>query len=732
MCGVNTTCNWFDMVSGFVCISPIAPIDGKSTEFYIDHTPTESHGQLVCAMSKTPYGATLPPDFPLVRDIINRIVPQEVTAREEHIDNHSLVCVSSSCDAREMVFTLIRHCTALGAPRGYRSDSHGNLPAPTGSGDYLMRAIMRVCNARDGSRYIHNLVFPNAGCKVSITTDVSSDSTLPSSAWLRLLNGFGISDTDACESKSITSKSWERFCVRNAHTGMSVAITPRGKIVDTHTDTDNSLDISFTRGGEQQCIGVQACILENVLTELTQTHVGILQRFDNSRCNTEHKISLNDGAYELVFSTIHPSRVKCSLLYKTAGDRIIASSDVNFSNNMVYTNVSAAGIDNVFGVQRLALRAACRLQTNLTPHIIAQRIGSVNDSHVDRLLQLISATDIATDIGYVFKSHDTSTKKIRPDNRSMKQLRLKLINLTMKNQRQNTDNVIALQNNQFGRSPVFVEKRATSSSGAERPRWQDGHTTAAMSDNLMRQKMMSARGVATLKLYTDSKYGVDYLNTCVIFSNVKVPKMIYKESKCISGSFRSAKQLNWVTPPPAGAMHGRDLKTQTPYQFMYSFDRSSKQLKVFNRHNDTEKKERTVAVFTNAGDTLQDRAQTFVPQGVPKGSLVGELINCCEKSFSVYTRALAHLVLLDSMYRLGLICTKTSWGVYKQNWMNTYRACFLSTLAERGVPTGVKADQQYIDYCMFNQCLKQHVNGTRMPCDVFSLLVQQGIPFQYV
>ena len=282
-----------------------------------------------------------------------------------------------------------------------------------------------------------------------------------------------------------------------------------------------------------------------------------------------------------------------------------------------------------------------------------------------------------------------------------------------------------------------MDTRATSSALAERPRWQDGHTPAANSDKLMRQKMMSARGVATLSLYTNSEHDIDNLNTCVVFSTVKVPKTIYKESKSAGGSPVFAKRLNWVDAPlPAGATHSRgsvqSCKSETPHQFMYSFDKGTKELKVFDRYNNTEKTERTLAIFTNADSTLRDDAKIFVSQGVPKGSLVGELINCCEAHSSVYTRALTHLVLLDSMYRMGLICTNTSWGVYSNKWLNTYRADFLSVLAEGGVATGIQADQQYIDYCIFSQCLKQHINGTRMPCDSFSLLVQQGIPFPYV
>ena len=727
--------SWHDqfvMVSRFICISPVRPTDGTSVDFYIDHTPEDSHTLLVAKMSETSPGKTMSASFPLMRDIISRVVPTSEMTGLENIDNHSLICVSSSGNASEMVFALVRHRTGLDRPWGHRSVSLSNLQTPPECGDHLMRAMLHVCTTRDGKRYIHHLTFPNAGCHVSITTDASLDSSNASLAWRRLLGGFGISDTNAIESRRINAKTLERFCVRNAHAGMSVAMASRG--VQNTACVSDDLDITFTRGTDNHHVNVQVCMLDNAITDVTNAHVDILRNFDSSICPTEHNISLNNGEYGLVFSIKHASRVQCLLLHTTAGNRIIASSDVNFSNNMVYTNVSGVGIDNVFGMQRLALRAACRLQENLTPEIVGRRLCSSNsvDKNIDRMLQLISSTDIANDIGYVFRSHDKSTK-FRDDDEWINKLRLKLRSLAMKKQKIFTADVVELQQHQFSRSPVFVETRATSSACAERPRWQDGHTTAAKSDNLMRQKMMSARGVATLSFYTNPEQGIDDLNTCVVFSTVKVPKMIYKEPKSASGRPIFTKRLNWVTSLPEGATPGRDsVQSRFSGQFMYSFNRHSKELRVFNRHNDTEKTERTFAIFMTADSTLRDDSKIFVQQGVPKGSLVGELINCSETHSSVYTRALAHLVLLDSMYRLGVISTDTSWDVYSQKWLNTYRTHFLSILAERGVATGVQADQQYIDYCIFNQCLKQHINGTRMPCDSFSLLVQQGIPFPYV
>jgi hypothetical protein len=711
----------FGMV--FVYVSTVRPANGTYVDFHIDNTPAASHATLVDAMSEASYGSTMSGNFPLVRDIISRVVPTSATLGVDHIDNHTLVCVSKSEEARDMVFTLVRHGTPLDTSPSVQTARNNN---------YSFRAILRLCTTRDGSQYIHNLVFPNAVCKVSLANVVSSDATQPTVAWLRLLNGFGISDTNASESRCINAQNLERFCVRNAHIGMPVAVEPRSVRFTTPVDNmecmSDDLSISFFRGDKCHSVNIQASMLQDTFTQLINTHEGILQNFSTYGCDTEHKISLNNGAYELVFSTKHPARVQCLLLCTTAGGRVVASSDVNFSNNMVHTTVHAAGVDHVFGIQRLALRAACRLQSNLTSGVIARRLVSSNavDDH-GKMLQLIASTDIATDFDYVFRSGGTSNK-LRDDDESMEKLRLRVTSLDMKKENNSVENIRVLQNIQFNRSPVFLEKRATSSTRAERPRWQDASTTGGRSDNLMRQKMMSARGVATLSLYTDLKYGIKHPDTCVVFSTVNVPKLVYKVPKSVSGPCMSAKKLNWLATPSACDVRG---KSPTPHHFMHAFNSSSKEMRVFNRHNGAEKTEHTFAIFVKE-DSVRDNSKVFVQQGVSKGSLVAELFKCSETHSSVYTRALAHLVLLDTMFRLGKICKKTSWNQYSQKWLNKYRAHFLGSLPLRRDVTGAQSDQQYIDYCIFTQCLKQHINGIHMPCDSFSSLVQQGIPFPYV
>lgn len=685
----------FDMSVGFTRITPVKTQDGKPSEFYIGNTSASDNVEILSVMSKTTCGAITHANFPLVRYIISKVVPHSKLENVDNTDKYSLICCSKSNLATEMLFTLARPSVALDL-------NHS-------PGVHILRALIRVCTDRNGVRHIHHLTFPCAMGVVTTTLDLPPDATQPCDVWARSLKRLGISAANAHDSESVNSGNWERFCRRNAHAGMSVELTPRNANVDRSTDRGRGLDISFTSADKQHCVGVSAFELDNLFTGMARTHLDFLRTFDVSL--TENRMSLNNGAYELVFSTKHSSRIRCSLLHSAAGNRFITSCDVNFINNLIYTNVSAAGVENVIGVERLALRMACRFQENLTPTNIGQRLSLLKD--VDkRLLHLIASTDIATDLGHVFRSDLKPMKKLRQE-------LAKLSNYCDKD-------IPLIQEQLFKESPIFVEKRATCSSRAERPRWQDKHTTAAKSDNSMRQKMMSARGVATLSLYA----GVP-ANTCVVFSNVNVPKMIYKEPRSIVRSSMSAKQLRWGDSVSADAVRG-DESVQTPNQFMYSFNRSSKELRVFNQRNDVEKMEHTIAVFLNADTTVTGKVRTFVQQCVPKGSLVSELINCCQEHPSLYTRALAHLVLLDSMYRLDHVSTKKSWNYYTHNWVKFYRTQFMSTIAKRGVVLDAQSDQQYVDYCMFNQCMKQHVDGTRMPSDSFSLLVQQGIPFPYV
>jgi hypothetical protein len=121
---------------------------------------------------------------------------------------------------------------------------------------------------------------------------------------------------------------------------------------------------------------------------------------------------------------------------------------------------------------------------------------------------------------------------------------------------------------------------------------------------------------------------------------------------------------------------------------------------------------------------------------------VNRLLNFANSHPVVYLRALASFVLLDAV-RGQAIHNQSStsskvlddticWSKPLSSCLNYYRTQFLKEHIDDIPQTTASADELYIQYSLFSQCLKQYMHGSRTPSDMFALLVQQGIPFPQV
>jgi hypothetical protein len=670
------------MCAEFMHVFPLVPI--KPVEFFAGNTNAAEHKDFMEAIRDIKAGSQLRADFPLIREIISKVVAPGHVRPADDITNYNLICCAHSPDQ-----AVCESVLALTCP------NHGE------GGSHMLRAIFHICTMKNDDHYIHYLKFPTMQTHVRPSSHNSILAEKPKRVWKDFLKTMKIAPHNTVESESVCSEKWEQFCKRNAHMGMSFSVIPSYN-PERSTAQGRGLDISYFSFGIQHSLELSVCRVDNTFMEIASTHANHLQKFDI--LVTEHRIPMEDGEHELVITTKNFSRLRCCLLRKGVKNKFIASSDVNFSNNLIYSDVISKGVSNVLGVQRLALRLASSLQANFTPTNIGVRLGLVTKTD-KKLLQLIASSDFATDLQYVLKS----------SSKLCKQLRNNITQLSTPTVLQNP----RISEEYFQDSSIFAEKRITSSCRAERPRWQDKHTSSSGSDNMMRQKMMSARGVATLSLFSGFQF-----NTCVIFSDTDVPKTIYKEPRPATRSLMSAKQLQW-----GHYLSVADSAVQKKLnQFMYSYDRSAKQLMFFSRKQDSEN---TIAMFRSTDASKSGTDRTFVEKDVGKGSLVQELIRCCQTHPSLYTRALAHLTLVDSVSRLHHTTHTKKWTDFTSYWINIYRTQYISTIAKRGLTTNAHLDEQYIDYCTFIQCLKQHVDGLRMPSDLYAMLVQQGIPFPF-
>ena len=112
------------------------------------------------------------------------------------------------------------------------------------------------------------------------------------------------------------------------------------------------------------------------------------------------------------------------------------------------------------------------------------------------------------------------------------------------------------------------------------------------------------------------------------------------------------------------------------------------------------------------------------------GSLIQELLKLSTTSDSVFTRAMAHRVLIGAVDTCSLINAQQKPHIHNTCWLNHYRAEFLDDhFLKNATLIGNPLDQLYVDYSIFGQCLKDQTLGSKIPTDMFALLVQQGLPF---
>jgi hypothetical protein len=731
-------------------VTPLQPTAGTTTEFYGSIMSTDSHEALEEVMSNTRPGEALHADFPLLREIITMVVPKQRISPTNPSDKYTLVNISKRPGTRDMVFALVYKLFSTERFIPYDRKTHP------------LRAILRICVSPQGSRYMQVMALPSSVCMVSESPITKTEHIAPDAAWFRLLRNLDVSGTNTKLNPIHTERSWEHFCSRNARLGMAYAVKtplPRfgndAQVSMGPSGVATEFKIEFTDTDIETSISVNSSGVDHIVSKLVATHLITLADIGNTVFPGVYDMTLNNG-YILSFTMPQPSRVRCSLLKH---DIPQVFCDVNFMNNMVYADVRTKGIHSVTGMQRLALRAANQLQANLTPDVLAIRLRKVGPT-TRELLGLMLSTDLHTDIAHVmardvprsvtfcdtdvsrdvprsvtFCDTDASTKHTDSLLSSTRNQLKVLINSFEK---MGHEHLTLLQNTVFVNSDAYQKKRVTSSAGPDRPRWQDHTSVESTTDGLLTQKMMSARGVATLLLYGNfdtpgSEKPFD--NHRWVFSVSDIPRLVDAGLHGSSVRYSGSKTLSWLSKNDIE----RDAR---PVSFSYVMDKGSGVMRVSQKNSTNEK--HTFAMFPGktelSVDNLQSKIRTVTSD--PKGVLVNRLLNFANSHPVVYLRALASFVLLDAV-RGQAIHNQSStsskvlddticWSKPLSSCLNYYRTQFLKEHIDDIPQTTASADELYIQYSLFSQCLKQYMHGSRTPSDMFALLVQQGIPFPQV
>jgi len=714
-----------DTTNTYIKINATPPNSGITTTFLVEVVSAKLHQDTEEIMYATQPGKMAhDANTMLVNKILNDM------GHSPSSEKYKLLCVSksntseSTMNGVDMVFALV------GGAKTQNTQQHE------------LRCILYAKTSANGERFIRTIKLPTATCQLEYMT--SYETYTPNKTWLSLLHSLKIADTNTNKASFMCENELEKYRKKNSDKPVSYCIIPthrstRDKGVCEEVSlgangTINDLNIQFTRDGSKHVVHVDACALDLLSTDIKGKH-RIMVSDVQSTPPTMYEIPTKNTTFVLAITMPYATRVKCALMEKSAsgGVTYVASTDVNFCNNMIYTDMRAKGVEDVFGVQRIALRISNRLQENLTPVMIAQRL---NTGHYEtkNLMRLMSSTDLLTDLKYVIQYQTIKDPKARNVTANTNARLFESINYV---QQSTAQQLKTNQDSVFATCSAFKHTRVTASISAERARWQDHHPDIASSDGLLRQKMTSARGVAVLSIRnqtntraekkdtteiagptSDKKKGLGIhkectLGTYVLFSSSNIPRLVLRDETVTvkkTPMYTTSRPLDW---------------TDTP-QFVYNYCKFSKALQVIHGSN-------PIALFEAPQPTpikYPHQERPSVPISTAAGSLVRELLDLSTNSKSVYTRALAHRVITGAVDNCGLLKTHIKPQTQTMSWLNHYRNQFLNDRCSKNKNiVGVELDQLYIDYSIFSQCLKDQAIGSKIPADMFALLVNTGIPF---
>lgn len=509
-----------------------------------------------------------------------------------------------------------------------------------------------------------------------------------------------------------------------------------------------------------------------------------------------------DCRFVMVFEIIHATRIVCSIyelgtvssdtkmtLGRSGGTghimrEFVTSTSINFSGEIVYADVCAKDVFGVFGLRSIATRLGKTLkQNNITNEVIVQHLRVIPDG-LRSLLSLMSTTDMLSDMHYVMNnSSDNNINTFCKLKASLQRVGGAHVNVTQ---------LRHLEHSHFQYHNTQHEKTVTcNKKNRNKTLPMDSVSRATfLIDPLITQKMVSARGVAILRLL-DATHRIDptrrgRMHTvnekCMLFPKVGIPRLISVNTvSLLQQPQRSHEGAVFHEPLDVHAIIHQNTnhpkkaendaveleKNRRKWQYRIT-DHNSHTTKGCFSHTYVDgevclfqHKEATFysLCMENRRDHFKDtrvdipetthlvavfESPTHAPrESLPfdtnvnqKGALVTNLLELAESNHPLYTRAMAHMVLIsaynDCVAKNTAYCDRTTYT----DPSNYYRTQFLQNRTASSSAPYAASDRVecpgrgiYEEYSLFTQCLKNLTTGTIIPHDMFSLLVAQGLPF---
>lgn len=389
----------------------------------------------------------------------------------------------------------------------------------------------------------------------------------------------------------------------------------------------------------------------------------------------------------------HMARLCCSLKSVQDGS-VISSTTVNFAKNVVFATILAPEYTNVFGLQKIALLAAAKLQNAPTPEFLAHYVIPT-DTTSKQLMQLMLSKDLCDEL--------------RDANPYVTQLVTDFV-LT---DRVSFEEKTRLQQHVFQNSTLLSEKRLRSSAAAPTTHKSDHSDWVGLDDKFNKHNMIAARGVATAQLFCSMAQLPSSENSYAQFSSVSTMRVV-KQSTVATEPMGKRTYLKW---------HTSDAKDASISQFFFTKSQRPevRELRVYRQQDEVHT---PIAVFKDEFELQKMNTSGCRERHAP---LICALLKSYagDNKTSLYRKALINLIF-------PTLLRQRPQEEINGNWLEHFRCEWLKNHYQEEPVTEKEANKLYLEYSLFSECLKRNVQGLQIPANVFSVVVQEVLPFPCV
>jgi len=649
-----------------------SPGIGNASQFIAHGVDTQMHHDFIQFVHDMPQGMMSDAKFRITHELMTLMgVPFEPTEYSKH--RMLKLPYSASNKRNEKVCAFLRQESAF-------------------TDTCSLRAFMLLFTDLQGIDKVQLIILPNSSCTLCTSSKIIKNKN----PWNRILNSLNIAPSEISHSTESILQAKQEASLLAAGYNLQLEQPEQTKQRSSHmpltlmTNNKNT-NLSICKTHLREGMDV---FLQQYVTACKQTNCTSIE-------GLQERIMVSDDHY-IRMRIEHLGRICCSL-HSVHEDRFISSTTVNFAKKMVFATIMDPEYTNVFGLQKIALMTATKVQSVLTPEFLANYVIS-KDPATTNLLQLMLSHDL----------HD----EIRQANVDV----LKRVTDFVLTDTMNYEDGMKAKEHVFQNSSLYTQNRLRVSIACPIHQKADRSAWLNVNDKLSIDKMVAARGVATAQLVCNNMQVPVSDKMFAYFSGSSTARMVCHSN--FEDTVDKRTYTMWHEPRDSGAPQPLSCVMNRPNpQFFFTQSQISdaRDLKIYRQHNGTN----TLIAEFKDNDNMNN--VTYFENSDRNGPLICALLDAYGGSgnATLYQTALVNLLFRTSLQHQSQEINYADWLDHFQNqWIQQHY---------QSEPVGnIEANTLYLEYSMFSECLKRNVQGLHIPADVFSLVAQEVLPFQWV